>query len=118
MKCLLCTRNFQDTNLLKNHYIVEYKSNPNNWFFKALFERGKERSSLIRIFLILLNANLTSAKKITKIIKQSTKLAINLWPGQKQLLDEMTDQQYLCQDRREDQTSDSLEPETNAGKQN
>ena len=51
--------------------------------------------ALIRIFSILLNANLSSAKKITKIIKQSAKLVINLWPGQKSLLDGTTDQQSL-----------------------
>ena len=43
MKSFLCTRNFQDKNLLKNHYIVEYKSNPNNWFFKAPFGKDKDR---------------------------------------------------------------------------
>ena len=54
---------------------------------------------------MLLNANLSSAKKITKIIKQSDKLVTNLWPGQKQLLDEVTKQESSSQDRREVQTS-------------
>ena len=73
--------------------------------------------ALIRIFSILLNANLNSAKKITKVTKQSAKLIINLWPGQKSLLDGTMDEKSLCQDRREDETSDSLESETNHGKQ-
>ena len=80
-------------------------------------KKQKFIKALIRIFSILLNANLSSAKKITKIIKQSAKLVINLWPGQKQLLDGTTDQQSLSLDRREDQTSESLEPETNPGNQ-
>ena len=75
--------------------------------------------ALIRIFSILLNAYLSSAKKITKIIKQSNKFVINRWPEQKSFLDEKTtDQKSLCQDRREDQTSESSEPETNHGKEN
>ena len=64
--------------------------------------------ALIRIFSILPNANLTSAKKITKIIKQSAKLVINLWPGQKSLLEgsgKATKQESLFQDHKEDQTS-------------
>ena len=62
------------------------------------------------------NANLTSAKKITIIIKQTAKLVINLSPGQKSLLDEKTLQQSLYQDHRKDETSESLEP--NHGKEN
>ena len=82
-------------------------------------KKQKFIKALIRIFSILLNTNLSSAKKITKIIKQSTKLIINLWPGQKSLLDKKSmDQKSLCQDRREDQTSESLEPETNHGREN
>ena len=65
-------------------------------------KKQKFIKALIRIFSILLNANLSSAKKTTKIIKQSAKLVINLWPGQKQLLHETTVQQSLCQDRRKD----------------
>ena len=68
-------------------------------------KKRKFIKALIRIFSILLNANLSSAKKITKIIKQSAKLVINLWPGQKRLLDETADQQSLFQDHKEDQTS-------------
>ena len=30
----------------------------------------------------MLNANLTSAKKITKVIKQSIKLVLSIWQGQ------------------------------------
>ena len=55
-------------------------------------KKQKFIKALIRIFSIFLNANLSSAKKITKIIKQSAKLVINLWPGQKSLLDGTTDQ--------------------------
>ena len=68
-------------------------------------KKQKFIKALIRIFSILLNANLSSAKKITKIIKQSAKLVINLWPGQKRLLDGTTDQQSLFQDHKEDPTS-------------
>ena len=68
-------------------------------------KKQKFIKALIRIFSILLNANLSSAKKITKITKQTAKLVINLWPGQKQLLDETTVQQSFCQDRRKDRTS-------------
>ena len=46
-------------------------------------KRQKFIKALMRIFSMLLSANLSSAKKITKIIKQSAKLVINLWPGQK-----------------------------------
>ena len=61
--------------------------------------------ALIRIFSIMLNANLSSAKKVTKIIKQSAKLVINLWPGQKRLLLRKTNQQSLFQDHKEDRAS-------------
>ena len=81
-------------------------------------KKQKFIKALIRIFSTLLNAHLTSAKKITKIIKQSAKLVINLWPGQKSLLDETAVQQSFYQDHREDQTSESLEPETNHGNEN
>ena len=81
-------------------------------------DAARPDKALIRIFAILLNANLSSAKKITKIIKQSAKLVINLWPGQKSLLDGTTEQKSLCQDHREDQTSEKLESETNHGKEN
>ena len=68
-------------------------------------KKQKFIKALMRIFSILLNANLSSAKKITKIIKQSAKLVINLWPGQKRLLDGATDQQSLFQNHKEDRTS-------------
>ena len=35
--------------------------------------------ALIRIFSILLNANLSSAKKISKVIKQSVKVVLSIW---------------------------------------
>ena len=70
--------------------------------------------------MILLNAILSSVQKISKIIKQSAKLVINLRPGQKPLLDEATeatsDQKYLSLDHKEGETSDSSELETNPGK--
>ena len=68
-------------------------------------KKQKFIKALIRIFSILLNANLSSAKKIAKIIKQSAKLVIKIWPGQKRLLDGTTDQQSLFQDHKEDPTS-------------
>ena len=40
MKCLLCTRNFQD---IQRHYIEKLKVNPTNWYFKALFKKGKKK---------------------------------------------------------------------------
>ena len=67
-------------------------------------------------------ALISSVQKISKIIKQSAKLVINLWPGQKPLLDERTeatsDQQSLSPDHKDDQTSDSSELDTNPGKEN
>ena len=41
MKCLLRTQQFDDQNLLKNHYITDHKINSTNWFFKALFKENK-----------------------------------------------------------------------------
>ena len=93
----------------------EIKSDPN----KPDNKKQKFVKALIRIFSILLNANLSSVQKISKIIKQSAKLVINPWPGQTPLLDEATlDQKSLCLDRKEDQTSDSLQLETNPGTEN
>ena len=73
-------------------------------------------------FSILLNVNLSSVQKISKIIKQSAKLLINLWPGQKSLLDakpemllQTSDQKSLFQDQQQEQTSDSLEQDNNPG---
>ena len=73
-------------------------------------------------FSILLNVNLSSVQKISKIIKQSAKLVINLWPEQKSLLDakpemllQTSDQKSLFQDQQQDQTLDSLEQEDNPG---
>ena len=43
--------------------------------------------ALIRIFSILLNANISLGKKISKIIKQSAKLVLRLWPEQNSLLE-------------------------------
>ena len=49
-KCLLCTRQFQDKISLKSHYKFEYKLSPSNWFFRALFEEGKEDFFLRRCY--------------------------------------------------------------------
>ena len=88
MKCLLCTRNLHDKNLLKNHYELKHKSDPNNWFFKALFKKNKD------IFFV------RKCYRCEKFLTSRT-----------------ADQQSLCQDHREDQTSDSLDSETNPRKQ-
>ena len=40
----------------------------------------------MRIFSILLNTNISSVKKIKKIIKQSARLVLNSWPEQSSLL--------------------------------
>ena len=42
-------------------------------------KKTKFTNALIRIFSILLNANLRSAKKINKVIKQSVKLILTIW---------------------------------------
>ena len=44
-------------------------------------KKTKFIKALIRIFSILLNANLNSAKKISKVIKQSVKLVLSIWQG-------------------------------------
>ena len=42
-------------------------------------KKTKFIKALIRIFSIPLNANLSSAKKISKVIKQSVKLVLSIW---------------------------------------
>ena len=108
---------FRETiKLLVEKLFVQTKDSVKNDAARPDNKKQKFIKALIRILSILLNANLSSPKKITKIIKQSAKLIINLWLGQKSPLDKkMTDQQSLCQDHSEDQTSESLEPETNHG---
>ena len=102
---------FRETiKLLVENLFEQIKDRIKNYAARPDNKKQKFIKALIKIFSILLNANLSSAKKITKIIKQSGKLVINLWPGQKSLLDGTTDQKSLYQDRREDQTPDSLEP--------
>ena len=100
---------FRETiKLLVEKLFEQIKDSIKNDATKSDNKKQKFIKALIRIFSILLNANLTSAKKITKIIKQSTKLVINLWPGQKSLLDssgEVTKQESLFQDNKEGQTS-------------
>ena len=103
---------FRETiKLLVGKLIEQIKDSIKNDATKPDNKKQKFIKALIRIFSILLNANLTSAKKITKIIKQSAKLVINLWPGQKSLLDgsgEATKQESLFQDHKEDQTSQTV----------
>ena len=110
---------FRETiKLLVEKLFEQIKDSIKNDAAKPDNKKQKFVKALIRIFSILLNANLSSAKKITKIIKESAKLVINLWSGQKSMLDGTTDQKSLCLDRREDQTSESSERETNRGKEN
>ena len=93
---------FRETiKLLVEKLLDQIKGSIKNDAARPENEKQKFIKALIRIF-----------------IKQSAKLVINLWPGQKSLLDRTTDQKYLCLDRNEDQTSDSLELETNPGKEN
>ena len=42
-------------------------------------KKTKFIKALIGIFSILLNANLSSAKKISKVVKQSVKLVLTIW---------------------------------------
>ena len=110
---------FRETiKLLVEKLFEQIKDSIKNDAAKPDNKKQKFVKALIRIFSILLNANLSSTKKITKIIKQSAKLVINLWSGQKSMLDGTTDQKPLCLDRREDQTSERSERETNRGKEN
>ena len=100
---------FRETiKLLVEKLFEQIKESIKNDATKPDNKKQKFIKALIRIFSILLNANLTSAKKITKIIKQSAKVVINLWPGQKSLLDssgKTTKQESLFQDHKENQTS-------------
>ena len=87
---------FRETiKLLVEKLFEQIKDSIKNYAARLDNKKQKFIKALIRIFSILLNANLSSAKKITKIIKRSAKLVINLWPGQKRLLDGTTDQQSL-----------------------
>ena len=43
MKCLLCTRSFEEKNSLQNHDIDRHEINSSNWFFKALFKEDNNR---------------------------------------------------------------------------
>ena len=60
----------------------EIKGNIENTSRENRNKKTKFIKALIRIFSILLNANLTSAKKISKVIKQSVKLVLSIWRGQ------------------------------------
>ena len=56
--------------------------------FKDLIKKNKDEKSfiggIINIFTILLNLRATKLTKIKKIIRLSTKIALELWPEQKQ----------------------------------
>ena len=77
-------------------------------------KKGKFLKALIRTFSILFNANISSAKKTKKIIKESARLVLNLWPGQSSLLEEpstttTTETPLLNQD---EETKESPDKET------
>ena len=56
--------------------------------FQDLIEKNKDKKSfiggLIKIFTILLSLRATSLSKILKVIRISRKIALDLWPEQKQ----------------------------------
>ena len=56
--------------------------------FQDLIEKNKDKKSfiggLIKIFTILLSLRNTSLSKILKVIRISRKIALDLWPEQKQ----------------------------------
>ena len=56
--------------------------------FKNISEENKDKKSfiggLIKIFTILLSSRTTSLTKIKNVIMISTKIALDLWPEQKQ----------------------------------
>ena len=41
MRCLMCTRQFEEKNLLLKHYISDHKINSANYFLKAFFKEKK-----------------------------------------------------------------------------
>ena len=70
---------FRETiRLLVEERFIEIKDSIKTDPARADNKKQKFIKALIRIFLIFLNPNLSSAIKITKIIKQSAKLVINL----------------------------------------
>ena len=71
---------FRETiKLLVEKLFEQIKGSTKNDVARPDSKKQKFIKALIRIFSILLNSNLSSAKKITKIIKESAKLVINLW---------------------------------------
>ena len=70
MKCLLCARNFQDKNLLKNDYIVRHKTDQDNWIFKALFEKDKDKDKFFVRKCYRCEEFLTSRPREKKVIKK------------------------------------------------
>ena len=56
--------------------------------FKDFIEENKDKKyfigGIIKIFTILLNSRATKTTKIKKIIRLSKKIALDLWPEQKQ----------------------------------
>ena len=67
----------ETTKLLVEKLFEQIKDSIKNDVTKPDNKKQKFIKALIRIFSILLNAKLSSAKKITKMIKQSAKLVIN-----------------------------------------
>ena len=51
-------------------------------------QKGPFVKAIIRIFSILLNANISSIKKIQKMIKQSASPVLKLWPEPTSLLED------------------------------
>ena len=74
-------------------------------------KKQKFIKALIRIFSILLSTNLNAAKKITKIIKQTAMLVINLWPG-KNHSSKGRRTKSLFEDHKEDPTSQKGQRQT------
>ena len=96
--------------------INEIKESLGNTLAENQNKKTKFIKALIRIFSILLNANLNSAKKISKVIKQSVKLVLSIWQGQG--LDKLPTVEEAAADQEapEQETSKSQDLETNESK--
>ena len=96
--------------------INEIKESLGNTLAENQNKKTKFIKALIRIFSILLNANLNSAKKITKVIKQSVKLVLSIWQGEG--LDKLPTVEEAAADQEapEQETSKSQDLETNESK--
>ena len=96
--------------------INEIKESLGNTLAENQNKKTKFIKALVRIFSILLNANLNSAKKISKVIKQSVKLVLSIWQGQG--LDKLPTVEEAAADQEapEQETSKSQDLETNESK--